>query len=281
MQGFVASYQKDAIPTEAKVKAKAFFAIFFAGALVVAYPQWLLAEKTQKQYKHAAESLRRGDLETAEREFEEILRKKPEYQEAKILLSLTHFQLGEKAKLKGDRAHAISEWREALRLEPDEAYWHSALANLLNEQGDAEGAAKECAQAAQLSPDDSGLSSGCGLKASSRPEEKGNEPGDNEGGAGSEVFKIGGDVSPPRPTHRPEPPYSQKARMVQYEGTTVLLVVVNSRGDVEQERVVKPLGLGLDQNALRTMHTWKFTPAMRKGTPVSVRVRVEITFRLF
>lgn len=263
------------------MRARVLVTILFAGTLVVAFTQRLVADKTQDQYRHAAETLRQGDLESAEAEFEEILRKKPKYQEAKILLAVTHTQLSARAKLKADRARAVSELREALRLEPDEAYWHSALAKLLNEQGDAEGAAKECARAAQLSPDDSGLASGCGLKASLRPEKKSNEAGENEGGVGAEVFKVGGDVSPPRPTQKPEPHYSKKARMVSYQGTVVLWVVVNAQGSVEQEWVVKPLGLGLDQETLRAARTWKFAPATRNGIPVPVRVMVEMTFRLF
>ena len=32
-------------------------------------------------------------------------------------------------------------------------------------------------------------------------------------------------------------------------------------------RVVKPLGLGLDEKAVETVQTWKFKPAMTNGTP--------------
>jgi periplasmic protein TonB len=69
--------------------------------------------------------------------------------------------------------------------------------------------------------------------------------------------------------------------MVRYQGTAVLWIVVTAQGDVAQERLVKPLGLGLGQNALRTVRTWKFKPATRNGVPVPVRVMVEVSFRLF
>jgi Tfp pilus assembly protein PilF len=65
-----------------------------------------MADKTEKQYRQAAETLRRGDPETAEREFEEILRAKPKYAEARILLGVTHVLLGQKAEQKGDRIRA-------------------------------------------------------------------------------------------------------------------------------------------------------------------------------
>ncbi len=263
------------------MKANLLLALFLATTLVAAHPRILLANKIDKQYWQAVEMLRKGDLESAARQFEEILRAKPKYEKARIFLGLTYSQLGQEAERKGDRSRAIGELREALRLEPDEAYWHSALAQLLNAQGDLEGAAKECAQAAELSPEDSGLASGCGLRTSEQPETEENENQEKEGGARPEVFKVGGDVSPPIPTSHPAPPYSERARMVGFQGTAVLWVVVNAQGIVEQARVVRALGLGLDQSALRTVRTWKFEPATRNGVPVPVRVVIEVAFRLF
>lgn len=263
------------------MKANLLLALFLAATLVAAHPRILLANKIDKQYRQAVETFRKGDLESAARQFEEILRAKPKHEEAKIFLGLTYSQLGQEAERMGDRTRAIAELREALRLEPDEAYWHSALAKLLHAQGDPEGAAKECAQAAELSPEDSGLASGCGLRTSEQPEKKDIENLENEGGARPKAFKVGGDVSPPIPTNRPAPPYSEKARMVGLQGTAVLWVVVNAQGTVEQTRVVKALGLGLDQNALRTVRTWKFEPATRNGVPVPVRVMIEVAFWMF
>jgi TonB family protein len=53
------------------------------------------------------------------------------------------------------------------------------------------------------------------------------------------------------------------------------------QGSVTDARVMKPLGLGLDEKALETVRTWKFKPGMRNGIPVPVRVLVEVSFRLF
>lgn len=46
-------------------------------------------------------------------------------------------------------------------------------------------------------------------------------------------------------------------------------------------QVVKPLGVGLDENAETTVKIWKFKPAMRNGGAVPVKVMVEVSFRLF
>jgi len=105
-------------------------------------------------------------------------------------------------------------------------------------------------------------------------------PGEG-GGTGGGVYSVGGGVSAPIPIYKPEPPYSEEARKAKYQGTVVLMIVVDAKGDVTDCKVVRPLGLGLDEKATETVRTWKFKPAMRNATPVPVRVIVEVSFRLF
>ena len=94
------------------------------------------------------------------------------------------------------------------------------------------------------------------------------------------VYSVGNGVSAPVPTYKPNPIYSKEALKAKYEGTVVLWVTVDASGTVTDCRVVKPLGLGLDEKAVETVKTWKFNPATRDGTPVPVRVMVEVSFRL-
>ncbi len=101
------------------------------------------------------------------------------------------------------------------------------------------------------------------------------------GGTGGGAYSVGGNVSAPIPIYKPEPPYSEQARKAKYQGTCVLWIVVDAQGNVTDAQVVKPLGMGLDENALKTVRTWKFKPAMRNGAPVPVKVMVEVSFRLF
>jgi TonB family protein len=105
-------------------------------------------------------------------------------------------------------------------------------------------------------------------------------PGEG-GGVGGGVYQVGGGVSAPIPIYKPEPAYSEEARKAKYQGTVVLWIIVDVSGMVTDCRVVKPLGLGLDEKAVETVRTWKFKPAMRNGSPVPVRVMVEVSFRLF
>jgi TonB family protein len=106
-------------------------------------------------------------------------------------------------------------------------------------------------------------------------------PGEG-GGFGGGAYSVGGGVSAPIPIYKPEPAYSEEARKAKYQGTVVLWIVVDAQGNVSPDiRVVKPLGLGLDEKAVEAVRTWKFKPGMRAGVPVPVKVMVEITFRLF
>ena len=105
-------------------------------------------------------------------------------------------------------------------------------------------------------------------------------PGEG-GGVGGGAYSVGGNVSAPIPIYKPDPPYSEEARKAKYQGTVIVLIVIDAQGNVTDSRIVKPLGLGLDEKALETITTWKFKPGMRNGTPVPVRMMVEVSFRLF
>ncbi len=105
-------------------------------------------------------------------------------------------------------------------------------------------------------------------------------PGEG-GGTGGGLYSVGGGVSAPVPIYKPEPAYSEEARKAKYQGTVVLWIVVDAQGNVTDAKVARPLGLGLDEKAQETVRTWKFKPALRNGSPVPVRVIVEVTFRLF
>jgi TonB family protein len=94
-------------------------------------------------------------------------------------------------------------------------------------------------------------------------------------------YGVGGDVTAPVPVYKPEPAYSEEARRAKFQGTTVLWIVVDASGQVSDVHVTRPLGMGLDEKAIQAIRTWQFKPATRKGSPVRVRVIVEITFRLF
>ena len=104
-------------------------------------------------------------------------------------------------------------------------------------------------------------------------------PGEG-GGFGGGVFEVGGGVTPPSVLFRTDPVYSEDARKARYQGTVVLEAIVRKDGSVEILRVVRSLGLGLDENAMKALQEWKFKPAMRQGVPVDVAMNIEINFTL-
>lgn len=93
-------------------------------------------------------------------------------------------------------------------------------------------------------------------------------------------YQIGGDVSAPHILKSVEPVYPDEARRARAEGTVVLSVVVDASGHATEIKIIRPLGLGLDEKAVEAVKKWKFQPAMRNGEPVPVQVTIEVNFRL-
>ena len=58
-------------------------------------------------------------------------------------------------------------------------------------------------------------------------------------------------------------------------------MIVGKDGAVHKVRLVRPLGLGLDESAQSTIQTWQFQPATRNGQPVAVEMNVEVSFNLY
>lgn len=104
-------------------------------------------------------------------------------------------------------------------------------------------------------------------------------PGEG-GGIGGGVYRVGGGVSAPIPLYKVEPEYSEEARKAKFQGTVVLSIVVDERGMPTQFKVVRPLGLGLDEKAIEAVQKWRFRPAQKDGRAVAVLATVEVNFRL-
>jgi TonB family protein len=103
----------------------------------------------------------------------------------------------------------------------------------------------------------------------------------SDGGCCDGAFSVGNGVSAPIPIFSPEPAYSEEARKAKFGGIVTLWIVVDAQGIVRNIQIARHLPMGLDEEAVKTVSTWKFKPAMRQGAPVPVRVQVEVNFRLF
>jgi TonB family protein len=101
------------------------------------------------------------------------------------------------------------------------------------------------------------------------------------GGIGGGAYRVGGGVSAPRTLYAPDPEYSEEARKAKYQGTVILWVVVGANGRVQDVRVQRSLGMGLDERAIESVKQWKFEPARKDGQAVPVQINVEVNFRLY
>lgn len=104
-------------------------------------------------------------------------------------------------------------------------------------------------------------------------------PGEG-GGIGGGVYRVGGGVSAPVVIFRVEPLYSEEARKVKHQGVVVLWAIVRKDGSLEVLKLVRGLGLGLDESAINALKQWKFRPGMKDGVPVDVALNVEVSFTL-
>lgn len=87
-------------------------------------------------------------------------------------------------------------------------------------------------------------------------------------------------ITQPTVTFKTDPEYAEEARKAKYSGTVILRVVVDPTGHATQVEVVRPLGMGLDENAVEAVEEWRFKPGMKGDEQVNVRATIEVNFRL-
>jgi TonB family protein len=90
-----------------------------------------------------------------------------------------------------------------------------------------------------------------------------------------------GFVHAPQLRHSPDPPFSSEARERRIAGTVVVWMIVDKDGHTRDFQITKPLGYGLDEQAIKAVRSWVFEPATYDNHPVAVAVSVEVNFRLF
>ena len=79
---------------------------------------------------------------------------------------------------------------------------------------------------------------------------------------------------------KPTPVYTDEARSMKIEGEVALEVEFMATGEVKVIRILRGLGHGLDEAAMRAVKGVRFTPALRDGQPIGIRTTVNIVFQL-
>ena len=97
------------------------------------------------------------------------------------------------------------------------------------------------------------------------------------------IYKAGkgkDNVKPPKATYTPEPDYTDEARSSRFQGVVVLAILIDKNGQVCKIRIERPLGKGLDEEAVKSVKTWRFKPATKDGEPVAAEMNIEVSFNL-
>jgi len=74
--------------------------------------------------------------------------------------------------------------------------------------------------------------------------------------------------------------YPEMARKAGIEGRVFLQFIVNERGEVENPRVIRGIGGGCDEEALKAIKKAKFKPGLQRGRPVRVQYNLPVVFKL-
>lgn len=74
--------------------------------------------------------------------------------------------------------------------------------------------------------------------------------------------------------------YPEMARRANVEGKVFLQFIVDEQGNVVDPIVMRGIGAGADEEALRAIREAKFKPGMQRGKPVQVKFNLAVTFRL-
>lgn len=98
----------------------------------------------------------------------------------------------------------------------------------------------------------------------------------------SGICKIGANISAPVVLHSVEAEFSDEARRAGYQGISIISLIVDAEGNPQNIRVVRALGMRLDEKAIEAIRQYKFKPGMKDGTtPVPVAITIEVAFRLY
>ncbi|MDR9415891.1 MAG: energy transducer TonB [Gracilimonas sp.] len=74
--------------------------------------------------------------------------------------------------------------------------------------------------------------------------------------------------------------YPEMARRAGIEGRVTVQFIVTEEGNVENAKVVRGIGGGADEEALKAVQQAEFVPGQQRGRPVRVQYSLSINFRL-
>lgn len=101
------------------------------------------------------------------------------------------------------------------------------------------------------------------------------------GNTGGGPRRIGGGVSAPELLYKVEPEFSEEARKAKVAGNVLVGIWVDASGNPTHVRVLRGVGMGLDEKAIEAVRQYRFKPGMENGKPVVTEVNIEVNFQIF
>jgi len=92
------------------------------------------------------------------------------------------------------------------------------------------------------------------------------------------VYTPGNGVTSPRLVREVKPGYPVSALQAHVNGLVRMTCVVLADGTVGDIQVTKSVDPALDEEAVKTLKLWRFSPGLKDGVPVPVSVEVEMSF---
>ncbi len=134
----------------------------------------------------------------------------------------------------------------------------------------------------KLGPASNGTGSGGGIgsgKGGGVGSGSGGGAGPGDGGGISYIPGRSG-VTYPSVIHQEDPEFSDEARKAHFQGEVIVAIEVDATGKVIHPRIVKGVGMGLDEKALEAAVKWTFRPGTLNGKPVVTRATISMSFHL-
>jgi protein TonB len=100
------------------------------------------------------------------------------------------------------------------------------------------------------------------------------------GDTGGGLHRIGGGISAPEILFEPTPEFSEEARRQKLSGNVLVYLQVDEHGRPTHIRILRGLGMGLDEKALEAVRQYRFKPATQNGHPVAVEMNVDVVFQI-
>jgi TonB family protein len=95
-----------------------------------------------------------------------------------------------------------------------------------------------------------------------------------------DAMKLPEGSVPPKRLQSTGPHYPQAARRLGLVGDVVIQAIIGKDGKMHEFAVLKPMGAGVEEEALSAVRQWIYTPATVHGQPIEVSMTITLHFTI-